>query len=112
MMQRSTATLFLLLTIGSTAPALAGERGPVCREPSVVDEITREVRAGNYYGLVDPRFVTEQPTTDPRVVRCQVCVQSAPYNTIRFGDHPIEQCFAHRFEIEIVPRGFVVHEVR
>ena len=111
-MQRSTATLFLLLTIGSTAPALAGERGPVCRERSVVDEITREVRAGDYYGQVDPRLVTEQPTTDPRVVRCQVCVQTAPYDTIRFGDHPIEQCVARRFEIEIVPRDFVVHPTR
>ena len=44
-MRRTTATLLLLLVL---EPAFAGERGPVCREESVVDEITREVRASNY----------------------------------------------------------------
>ena len=101
-----------LLLLFAAAPALAGERGPVCREPSVVDEMTREVRAANYYEDVDTRLVTEQPTTDARVVRCDVCVLSAPYDTIRFGDRPIARCVARGFEVLTLTNGFVVRAVR
>lgn len=111
-MRRSVAVLLLLLAAGGAGPALAGERGPVCRETSVVDEITREVRAVDYYGNVDPRLVTEQPTSDPRVVRCQVCVLFAPYDTIRFGNRPIARCVARDFDVQIVTYGFVVHALR
>ena len=104
-MRRTAATLLSLL---AACPALAGGRGPICREPSVVDEISREVRAGNYYADVDPRLVTEQPTLDPRVVRCDVCVLAAPYGTIRFGDRPIGRCLAHGFEVQTLVNGFVV----
>ena len=102
----------LLLSIGAAAPAFATERGPACREHSVVDEITRQVKARNYYGRVDPRLVTEQPTADRQVVRCQVCVLSAPYDTTRLDDHSIEQCVADNFEVRILPRGFVVRDLR
>jgi hypothetical protein len=61
-MRRMAATLLLLLAV---TPGLAVERGPVCRETSVVDEISRQVRAGGYYADVDPRLVTEQPTAGP-----------------------------------------------
>ena len=111
-MRRTTATLLLLLVL---EPAFAGERGPVCREESVVDEITREVRASNYYGNVDPRLVTEQPTSDPLVVRCQVCVLSAPYDTIRFGDKSVGRCESRDFEVQILSGGldgFVVRALR
>jgi hypothetical protein len=111
-MRRTTATLLLLLVL---EPAFAGERGPVCREESVVDEITREVRASNYYGNVDPRLVTEQPTSDPLVVRCQVCVLSEPYDTIRFGDKSVGRCESRDFEVQILSGGlggFVVRAVR
>jgi hypothetical protein len=110
---RGMAALILLLCVaGAGLPARAEDRGPVCREPSVVDEITREVRARNYYGSVDPKLVTEQPTVDPLVVRCEVCVQSAPYNTTRFGDRPIAQCQASNFDVQILPSGYVVHALR
>ena len=108
---RYATTLILLLAVTAPRPAHA-ERGPVCREPSVVDEMTREVRTRDYYTSVDPRLVTEQPTADPRVVHCNVCVQLAPYDTMRFGDHPIQQCVAHGFEVRIVPAGFVVRDLR
>lgn len=106
------AILILLLAVTGAHPARAAGQGPVCREPSVVDEITREVRILNYYTSVDPRLVTEQPTADPRVVHCNVCVQLTPYDTTRFSDHPIEQCVAHGFEVRIVPAGFVVRDLR
>ena len=108
---RYATTLILLLAVTVAHPVHA-ERGPVCREPSVVDEMTREVRARDYYTSVDPRLVTEQPTADPQVVHCNVCVQLAPYDTLRFGDHPIQRCVAHGFEVRIVPAGFVVRDLR
>lgn len=104
--------LFGWVSSGAKTPAVAGERGPVCREPSVVDEMTREVRDHNYYSSVDPKLVTETPTFDPNVVRCQVCVQFAPYNTTRFGDQPIRRCLEHGFEIRILRSGFVVRELQ
>ena len=111
-MRPLTTIILLPLLIGAVKPALAGERGPVCREPSVVDEITREVRARNYYSRIDPALVTEQPTADPRMVHCQVCVESAPYNTIRFGDHPIGRCVERGFAVRILPNGFVVRDLQ
>ena len=105
-MRRTAVTLLLVL---AATPALAVERGPVCREASVVDEITREVQAVDYYGEVDPRAVAEQPTTDLRFVRCHVCVLSTRFDTMRFGDRPIAQCLSRSFEVQILPDGFVVH---
>jgi hypothetical protein len=102
----------VLLPICAVGPAVAGERGPVCREPSVVDEMTREIRDHNYYSRVNPRLVTETPTAEANLVRCQVCVQSAPYDTIRFGDQPIRQCLYHGFDVQILSNGFVVRDLK
>jgi hypothetical protein len=111
-MRRQAATTLLLLAICAIRPAFATHRGPVCRESSVVDEMARQVRAGNYYGRVDPQLVTEQSTADPRVVRCQVCVLSTPYNTTTAGERRIDQCVAREFEVLIVTHGFVVRDLR
>jgi hypothetical protein len=104
--------VMFLLPVCVTEPAIAGERGPVCREPSVVDEMTREIRDHDYYSRVNPRLVTETPTADANLVRCQVCVQSAPYDTIRFGDQPIRQCLEHGFDVQILQNGFIVHDLK
>ncbi len=106
------AALPVLALLGAAQPARAGERGPACREPSVIDEITREVRQRNYYSRISPRLVTETPTTDPRVVRCQVCVEQAPYTPTQFGDRPVRQCVPHDFAVRILPNGFVVSDLR
>ena len=107
---RRLAAILLFLPIGM--PAHAATPGPVCREPSVVDEITRQVRALHYYSVVRANLITEEPTTDPRVVRCQVCVQLAPYDTLRFGENAVERCVAEDFEVQIVTKGFVVRGPR
>jgi hypothetical protein len=111
-MRRPAATMLLLLAIWAIRPAVATDRGPVCRESSVVDEMARQVRARNYYGSVDPGLVTEQSTADPRVVRCQVCVLSTPYDTTKAGERRIDQCVARGFEVRILTRGFVVRDMR
>lgn len=111
-MRRPAATTLLLLSIAGTQPGFAAAPGLVCRQPSVLDEMAREVHARNYYTTIDPRLVTEQPTSNPLLVRCQVCVQATPFDTTRFGERPVEQCLAHDFEIRIVPTGFVVRDLR
>jgi len=111
-MRRWAAPALLLLSIDALKPVLAADRGPVCREPSVVDEMTREVRVWHYYGSVDPELIIEQPTADPRVIRCQVVVRSEPYDMRQFGDHPMDQCLAFGFEVRILPAGFVVRDLR
>ena len=101
-----------VLPLCAAGPAIGGERGPVCREPSVVDEMTREIRDHDYYSRVNPRLVTETPTAQANLVRCQVCVQSAPYDTIRFDDRPIRQCLAHGFDVQILQNGFIVRDLK
>jgi hypothetical protein len=101
-----------LLIAGTMAPARAGERGPVCREPSVLDEMTREIRVRDYYTRVNPALVTEQPTVVPNVVRCDVCVLLSPYDMTRFGDRPVRSCVPHGFEVRILQAGFVVRDLR
>lgn len=111
-MARCLAPVMVLLHVCAVWPAVAGICQSVCREPSVVDEMTREIRDYDYYSEINPKLVTETPTADPNVVRCQVCVQSAPYSMTRFGDQPIRQCLAHGFEIQILRGGFVVRDLR
>jgi hypothetical protein len=111
-MGRWLAAIGVLVSLATIEPAVAGERDPVCRQASVVDEMTREIVDQNYYSEVDPRLVTETPTASPNVVRCQVCVLSAPYDTIRFGDRPIRQCLEHGFEVLILRNGFVVSDLK
>ena len=110
-MKQWIAVLVLLTPIGVVQPGYAWERGPVCREPSVVDEMKREIRLQNYYTQVNPNLVIEQSTAEANVVRCQVCVQAAPYEMTRFGDRPIRQCMAHAFEVRILPAGFLVRDL-
>jgi hypothetical protein len=78
----------------------------------VVDEMARAIRAQNYYTQVDPDLVTEQATSVANVVRCQVCVQAAPYEATLFGDRPVRHCLAHEFEVRILPAGFVVRDLQ
>nr|WP_294529028.1 hypothetical protein [uncultured Rhodopila sp.] len=111
-MVRWVGVVAMLATVAAAQPASARERSPVCREPSVVDEMTRQIRLSNYYSFVNPRLVTEQATRTDNVVRCQVCVESAPFDMTQFGDRPIRQCLAHGFEVRIVPAGFVVRDLQ
>jgi hypothetical protein len=112
MMRHRIAMIAALLVLGGNGPARAFDRGPVCREPTVIDEMTREIRAQAYYAEVNPRLVTEQPTIDRRVVRCQVCVEMEPYDTMRLAGESVRQCEAHGFEVLILPAGFVVRDLR
>jgi hypothetical protein len=102
----------VMVAVTAALPARAGYRDLVCRQPSVVDEMTREIRDHDYYSEVNPSLVTETPTADSNLVLCQVCVQLTPYDTLRFGDQPIRRCLAHGFEVQILCNGFVVRDLK
>ena len=104
--------LVALAALGAARPASAWERGPVCREPTTVDEMTREIRARNCYIQLDPGLVTEQAISAVNVVRCQVCVLSSPYEMTWFGDRPARQSLANDVEVRIVPAGFAVRDLQ
>lgn len=91
--------------------ARAAEPGPVCRAPAVVQEMTREIRVRDYYTHVDPALVTEQLSDQSNVVLCQVCVQAAPYDMVRFPARPIRQCRMQAFEVRILRAGFMVRDL-
>jgi hypothetical protein len=110
MMGRWSAPIVVLLSCLAATPGIAADRGSACREPSVVDEKTRESRNRDYYSKVDPKLVTE--TSTPNIVHCQVCVLSAPYDITHFGDQPIRRCLEHRFEVRILNNGFVVRDMK
>ena len=111
-MRNGLPLLMMLLAIPAAAPSRAEQQELVCRQPSVIDEIRREVRDHDYYSKIDPRLVTETPTATPDVVMCQVCVLSAPFNVTRFGEQPIKQCLEHGFEVRILRGGFVVRDLQ
>jgi hypothetical protein len=104
--------LAMIAALAVPASTLAAERGPVCRAYTVVDEITREITARDYYANIDPRLITEQATSAPNLVRCNVCILQTPYEMTRFGQQPIRRCIAHTFDVRIVPNGFVVRDLR
>jgi hypothetical protein len=111
-MGRWLAPIVVLLSWIAATPGTAGQRGPVCREPSVVDEMTHEIRNRDYYTKVDPQLVTETSTPYPNIVHCQVCILSAPYDMTRFGDQPVRRCLEHGFEVRILSNGFVVLDMK
>ncbi|HEX2942029.1 MAG TPA: hypothetical protein VHO91_13355 [Rhodopila sp.] len=103
------AAVLVIAALGQ--PACAHEQGPVCRIPTVVDEMARQIRNGNHYAQVDPQLVTEQLTATPNLVRCQVCVLNTPYDMPRFGPQPIRRCIARNFEVRILQAGYVVRDL-
>ncbi len=103
---------WIMILLLAAPPSRAEQQQLVCRQPSVVDEIRRQVRDHDYYSQVDARLVTETPTSSPGVVMCQVCVLSAPFNVTRFGEQPVRQCLEHGFEVRILRGGFVVRDLQ
>jgi hypothetical protein len=96
------------LLLAAYPVAVFAHTGPICREPSVVDEIAREVKSRDYYAKVEARLITEEPTRDANVVRCQVCVLTRPYQMSQFGDNPVPRCRPAEFDVRAVGLGFVV----
>jgi hypothetical protein len=110
---RSSVFLILMMFIVAPAPrASAGERGPVCRVPSVVDVMTREIRKRDYYARIEPRLIEEIPESARNTVWCGVTVWTLSYDA-RIGDGlPLGRCEQHAFRVQAVSNGFVVRYLR
>jgi hypothetical protein len=105
---------FMLAMVAAvpTQHALAASPGPVCREPTVLDQMSLQLRQRAYYVRVEPDLVWEEPTTARNVIRCGVCVAVALYDTPRYGDQPVAACEAHAFDVQTLLNGFVVRYLR
>lgn len=98
----------LILAIAFSAEARAAPPTPVCRVPTVVDVMTRELTTRAYYARLDPALIEEAPTSDPRMMRCGVCVRIVLFDTRQYGDQPVSRCELHTFSVQAVRNGFVV----
>lgn len=106
------ALLILAVIATPFARAHATAPAPVCRLPAVIDVMARELRSNPYYTRIGPELIGESPTADPKVVRCDVCLNIILYDTGRFGDVPVARCEARIFTVRAVSNGFVVHPQR
>ena len=98
-----------------SAGASAGEArrpGPICRTPSVLDEMAREVRLQDHYARIEPRLVDEYPGVAPNTVLCGVAVHTLRYDDPYGRDWPLWICMAHQFRVRAVLSGYVVTFLR
>ncbi len=100
--------LLLLLFAGFAPHARAGKPGPICREPSVIDVMTRELRRRDPYVRVERRLIAEYPSVTPDVVLCGVLAQTLRYDASRSDGVPLRYSALHEFRVRAVLDGYVV----
>ena len=101
--------LFALVLFLAPLPyALAGELGPICRAPSVLDVMAREVRKRDFYARIEPRLIDEVPDTAPNTVWCGVTVWTLSYDARTADGLPLGRCEQHAFRVQALLNGFVV----
>jgi hypothetical protein len=103
------ATLFVLGLFAGFAPhARAGDLGSICRAPSVIDVMTRELRRRDPYMRIEPRLVAEYPSVVPNIVLCAVLGQTLRYDAARNDGVPVRYSALHEFTVRAVLDGYVV----
>lgn len=98
----------LMLFLAPLPHAVAGELGPICRVPSVLDVMAREVHKRDYYARIVPRLINEVPDTAPNTVWCGVTVWTLSYDARIADGHPLGRCEQHAFRVQALLNGFVV----
>ena|SRR5437763_1096892 len=111
-MTRLVASLLALAVGMHMTEVAARPPGPICRLPTVVDAMARELGARVTHARRYPTIIDEAPTPDGRVVRCGVCLTVVFYDTARYGEQPLARCEAHDFSVEAVRNGFVVRQLQ
>jgi hypothetical protein len=106
------AVLALLLSLVAAPQAEAGERGPICRVPEVLDVMTREIRRRDYYAFIDARLIDEVPEPAPNTVWCGVTVRTISYDARIAPDFPLRKCERHIFRVRALLNGYVVRYLR
>ncbi len=94
------------------AHATAPEREPICREPSVLEAMERDVRVRNFYARIDQDDVTEIPGDNQNSVRCGVCVLTLSYDARRLQIQPTRWCVYREFVVQALRHGFIVRPLQ
>ncbi len=102
-------SFFALLLFAGLAPhARAGGPGPICRVPSVIDVMTRELRRRDPYVRIEPGLIAEYPSVAPNIVLCGVLAQTLRYDASRSDRIPVRYSALHQFTVRAVLDGYVV----
>ena len=107
-MIRSCAMLALTLALAPWSRASAGVPELICRVPSVLDVMAREVHKRDYYGRIEPRLIDQFPYAAPNTVLCGVTVWTLSYDAHRADGIPIGRCEQYGFSVQALSNGFVV----
>jgi hypothetical protein len=109
---RSGVFLASMLVLAPAPRASAGEHGAICRVPSVVDVMTREMHKRDYYARIEPRLIDEVPDRGRNTVWCGVTVWTLSYDARIADGLPLGRCEQHAFRVQAVSNGFVVRYLR
>jgi hypothetical protein len=101
-----------IIVATSCAPAWAGEAPMICRAPSVLDLMARDLRQHDYYARIDPRLTEEFSGPVADSVQCSVAVVTLRYDPPLAGNVPLGHCESHVFQVRAVANGFVVRYLR
>jgi hypothetical protein len=107
-MPGAVSLLMTLLFAGLATHARAGEPGPICRIPSVIDVMTHELRRRDPYVRIIPHWIAEYPSPTPNVVLCGVAALTWRYDASRNGGVPLRYSTLHEFSVRAVLDGYVV----
>jgi hypothetical protein len=102
----------LLLFLAPAPHAWAGEHQPICRVPSVLDQMALELRKRDYYGRIEPHLVEEVPEVAGTTVWCGVVVWTLSYDARVADGLPLGRCELHAFRVRALSNGFVVRYLR
>lgn len=111
-MIRSCVLLALVLFLAPVPDANAGNQGPICRVPSVVDVMARELHKRDYYAQIVPRLIDEAPESARNTVWCGVTVSTQTYDARSADGFPLKRCEQHAFRVKALSNGFVVSYLR
>jgi len=97
----------LLLSLAATPCATAGELQPICRVPSVLDVMAREVRQHDYYASLEPYWLAEAPDT-VNTVWCWITVWTHYYDARVPDMFPLWHWEQYVFRVKALSKGFLV----
>ena len=111
------AALAAMAALSSVCPAVAAVDEPrappsICRREELLDSVDRTMATRVAYGQIDRATILEQPTQDPRVVRCDACYVVFTYNTRVYGSHATVHCETLHFDVQSLEEGLRILDIR
>ncbi len=105
-----------IAVLTSVCPTVAANEphapASICHRDELLDSVDRTMAERIAYGQVDRATIIEQPTQDPRVVRCDACLVVFTYDTRVYGARPAMHCQALHFDVQSLTDGYRVLDVR